>query len=180
MNPKNRQKFLVVLTIAVVALYAGDLLVYEPLARWFSGRSQTITTLRQKVKDGNALVRREVGIRGEWDSMRTNTLPANGSLAEQQLLKSIDSWASQTGTEVTDILPQWKSDADEYVTLNCRVEAGGSLSSLMQFLYEVKRSPMALKMDSIQLNSRDTGGQQMTLSLQISGLVLVPTPPKSS
>jgi Tfp pilus assembly protein PilO len=174
MNPKNRQKFLVVLTIAVVALYAGDLLVYEPLARWFSGRSQTITTLRQKVKDGNALIRREV------DSMRRNTLPANGSLAEQQLLKSIDSWASQTGTEVTDILPQWKSDADEYVTLNCRVEAGGSLSSLMQFLYEVKRSPMALKMDSIQLNSRDTGGQQMTLSLQISGLVLVPTPQKSS
>jgi len=39
---------------------------------------------------------------------------------------------------------------------------------------------MALKMDSVQLNSRDTTGQQMTLSLQISGLVLVPTPQKSS
>jgi hypothetical protein len=39
---------------------------------------------------------------------------------------------------------------------------------------------MALKMDSVQLNSRDTGGKQMTLSLQISGLVLVPTPQKSS
>jgi Tfp pilus assembly protein PilO len=112
--------------------------------------------------------------------MRTNTLPANGSLAEQQLLKSIDRWASQTGTEITDILPQWKSDADEYVTLNCRVEAGGNLSSLMQFLYEVKRSPMALKMDSVQINSRDATGQQMTMSLQISGLVLVPTLPKSS
>jgi hypothetical protein len=35
-------------------------------------------------------------------------------------------------------------------------------------------------MESVQLNSRDTAGQQMTLSLQISGLVLVPTPPKSS
>lgn len=180
MNPKNRQKFLIILTIAVVVLYAGDMLVYEPLAKWFSGRTQTITTLRQKVKDGTAVMRREVGIRGEWDSMRTNTLPANGSLAEQQLLKSIDRWASQTGTEITDILPQWKSDADEYVTLNCRVEAGGNLSSLMQFLYEVKRSPMALKMDSVQINSRDATGQQMTMSLQISGLVLVPTLPKSS
>ena len=66
------------------------------------------------------------------------------------------------------------------MTLNCRVEAGGSLSALMQFLYQIKRSPMALKMDSVQLNSRDTTGQQMTLSLQISGLVLVPTPQKSS
>jgi len=180
MNPQKRQKLLIVLTVAVVVLYAADMLLYEPLAKWFAARSQAITTLRQKVKDGTALMRREQGIRGEWDNMRTNTLPTNGSLAEQELLKSIDGWASQTGTEITDILPQWKSDADEYVTLNCRVEAGGSLSALMQFLYQIKRSPMALKMDSVQLNSRDTTGQQMTLSLQISGLVLVPTPQKSS
>ena len=178
MNPPNRQKFLIVLTLAVVALYIGDLLVYEPLAKWFSNRSQTITDLRQKVKDGDALLRRENGIRAQWDNMRTNTLPANGSLAEQQLLKSLDTWAGETSTEITDVLPQWKSDSDDYVTLNCRVEAGGSLSSLTQFLYRIKQSPMALKMDSLELSSRDNTGQLLTLDLQISGLVLVPNPPK--
>ena len=174
MNPQNRQKFLIILTLAVVALYAGDLLVYEPLARWYGARSQTIATLRQHVKDGTLLVKRESGIRSEWDNMRTNTLPTNGSLAEQQLLKSFDSWAGESGAEITDILPQWKSDTDDYITLNCRVEAGGSLNSLMQFLYQIKRSPMALKLDSLQLSSRDNTGQQLTLDLQINGLVLVP------
>jgi Tfp pilus assembly protein PilO len=174
MNPQQRQKTLVVLTVAVVALYLGDLVAFEPLAKWFSARSEAIATLRQKVKDGTQLVKREPGIHAQWDNMRMNTLPANGSQAEQQFLKSIDNWARQTGTEITDILPQWKSDADEYVTLNCRVEAGGNLSALTQFLYEIKKSPMALKMDSLQLSCRDNTGQLLTLDLQISGLVLVP------
>jgi hypothetical protein len=32
---------------------------------------------------------------------------------------------------------------------------------------------MALKLESVELSARDTTGQQLTLDLQISGLVLV-------
>ena len=32
---------------------------------------------------------------------------------------------------------------------------------------------MALKLESVELSTRDTTGQQLTLDLQISGLVLV-------
>ena len=177
MNPQNRQKLLIILTLVVVGLYVADLLVFEPLAKWYSARNEKIATLRQQVKDGTRLQHRAAGLQSEWDNMRTNTLPTNGSLAEQQLLTAFDGWASESGAEITDILSQWKSDADDYVTLNCRVEAGGNLNSLMQFLYSVKRGPMALKLDSLQLSSRDTTGQLFTLDLQLSGLVLVAKSP---
>jgi len=174
MKIKNRQQFLVVLTLIAVALYAGDLLVFEPMAKWFSTRSQTISDLRKQVKDGKLMLQREAGIRSRWDNMRTNTLPANGSMAEQQVLKSFDNWAIQTGAEITGIMPQWKSDSDDYITLNCRVEDAGNLSTLSRFLSEVERSPMALRLDTVELAARDTTGQQMTLNMEISGLVLVP------
>ena len=35
MKIENRQKLLLILTIAVVALYVGDLLVFEPLGKWW-------------------------------------------------------------------------------------------------------------------------------------------------
>ena len=172
MKIQNRQQFLVVLVIVAAALLIGNTLIYEPLANWWSSRSQQIVKLRAQVKDGKLLKVREPGLRNHWEEMRTNTLPENSSVAEQQVLKAFDTWSRETGATITGIMPQWKSDADEYQTLNCRVEASGNLNALSQFLYNIEKDPMALKLDSVELSAHDTGGQQLTLGLQISGLVL--------
>jgi hypothetical protein len=52
------------------------------------------------------------------------------------------------------------------------VEASGNLGTLSQFLYDIEKDPMALKLESVELSAHDTGGQQLTLGLQLSGLVL--------
>jgi Tfp pilus assembly protein PilO len=172
MKIENRQKFLLILTIAVLALWLGDMLVFEPLVKWWKTRSATITELRNDVRDGKSILLREAGIRSQWENMRTNTIPANKSLAEQQVLKSFDSWASESGATVTGITPQWKNDSTNYLTLNCRVEASGTIATLGAFLYHIEKGPMALKLDSVEFSAHDNTGQQLTLGLQISGLAL--------
>ncbi len=172
MKIENRQKFLIVLTVVLVGLYAGDLLVFEPLGKWWSARSQNIVELRKQVKDGKFLLQRETSIRSRWDEMRTNMLPENTSLAEQQVLKAFDSWSQESGATVTSIMPQWKNDTDDYMTLNCRVEASGDLGTLSRFLYDIEKGPMGLKLESVDFSARDATGQQLTLGLQISGLML--------
>ncbi len=174
MKIENRQQFLTVLVVVAAALLVGNSLIYEPLSKWWSARSQQVVRLRKQVDDGDRLRQRAGGIRGQWEQMRTNTLPNNASLAEQQLLKAFDTWSHDSGATITGILPQWKKDADEYQTLNCRVEASGNLGTLSQFLYAIEKDPMALQLESVELSARDTGGQQLTLGLQISGLVLNP------
>lgn len=176
MKVQNRQQFLVMLTMIVIGLYAADLLVFEPLGKWWSSRSQKITELRKQVKDGKLMIQREEGIRNRWEEMRTNTLPKVGSLAEQEVLKSFDNWSRDSGVEITDYMPQWKGDEDEYLTLNCRVEARGNLNALGRFVYEIEDSPMALKFDLLQLNSTDNTGRQLALGIQLSGLVLSAEP----
>jgi hypothetical protein len=172
MKIQNRQQFLVILVVAAAGLYAADLLIIGPMGRWWSDRSRKIATLRKQVDEGNALIKREAGIRGRWESMRTNTLPADASLAEQQVLNAFDSWSRGSGADVTDTLPQWKSDSDDYATLNCRLEAGGTLATLGDFLYRIENSPIALRLNSVQLATRDKTGQRLTLGLQVSGLTL--------
>jgi len=170
MKIDNRQQFLVVLTIAVAALFVGDRLIYEPLANVWSLRAQKVAALRKQVNEGNILLNREKAIRSRWNQMRTNTLPTDTSLAEQQVLKAFDNWSQDSGASITSITPQWNNDATNYLTVDWRVEATGDLGTLTQFLYDIEKGPMALKLGSLNLGARDDTGQQLTLGLQISGL----------
>jgi Tfp pilus assembly protein PilO len=173
MKIKNRQQFLVVLTVAAFALLVGVNFILEPLGGWWSSRQAQIKVLQGKVDEGQKLIRREAGIRSRWDSMRTNALPANTSLAEQNLLQSVSEWARSSGAELTSVMPQWKSDSTNYLTLACRVESAGDLGTLSKFLYDLEKGPLALRLDAVELSARDASGQQMTMGLEINGLALV-------
>lgn len=173
MKPEQRQKFLIVLTIAAAGLFVGVNYVLTPLAGLWSERSTQIKALRTKVDEGKKLVAREAGVRGRWNDMLANALPDNNSLAEQQMLKSLDGWAHSSGSEIVSIMPQWKSDSTNYMTLNCRVEATGTIGTLSQFIYSIEKGPLALKLDSVELSTRDNTGRQLSLGLQISGLALL-------
>jgi Tfp pilus assembly protein PilO len=174
---ENRQQLLAIVAVGAVALLAADRLVVTPLTKLWKARSASIAQLRKQIETGSSLLQREVVIRHRWEQMRDNTLPNNPSLAEQQLLRAFDSWSQRSRVSITSIMPQWKLDADDYKTLQCRVDAAGDLESLSQFLYNVERDPMALKVESVELTARDNNGRQLTLAMQLSGLVLTPKTP---
>lgn len=175
MKIENRQQFLVALTIGVAALYIGVNFIATPLSGVWSARAARIKNLRTQISEGKTLVQRESYVRDHWKSMTSHAFPDNPSLAEQQLLKSFDTWSGETGAQISSIMPQWKNDSTNYMTLNCHVEASGNLGALSQFLYRIEQGPAALKLDSVELGAHDPTGQQLTLGLQISGLVLIPT-----
>jgi hypothetical protein len=171
---KNRQQILTALAVAAVALFAGDKLILTPLGNFWTARSKQIVELRKKVEDGTQLVRREQNLRGRWNQMRTNTLPNNASISEQQVLRALDRWSQDSRISITSLSPQWKHDADDYMTLQCRVEAAGNLGSVTRFLYDIEKDPMALRLELVEISSKDSEGQQLALGLQLSGLVLTP------
>lgn len=174
MQIKNRQQLLIIGAVAAIALFAGDQLVLSPLLKVWSARATRVTELRKKITDGNLLVEREQkqSIRSRWEQMSRNALPNNTSAAEQQVYKAIDLWAQNSGVAISAITPQWKSDSDDYMTFECRVDAAGDLGKLSRFLYSVERDPMALKLELVELGARDKEGQQLSLGVQLSGLVL--------
>lgn len=173
MKIKNRQDFLVVLTIAVVALAVTVNFILPPIVGWWSDRQKQIHDLRQKVAEGRTMIGRDKVIRTHWADMRANALPTSAPEAEQQFLKAIDGWSRDSGAEITSIMPQWKNEATNYMTLDCRVETDGDLGALSKFIYDLEKGPMPLRLDTVELSSHDINGQQMTLGLEINGLALL-------
>jgi Tfp pilus assembly protein PilO len=174
MKIKNRQQLLLILAAGVVGVFIADRIVFTPLTNAWKARSERITDLRNRVTKGESLLKLGQDYRARWSQMRTNTLPNTPSLAEQQLLKAVNGWAQESRITLTSESPQPKRDADDYLTLQCRVEATGSLDAVTRFLYAIEHDPLAVRIDTVELSTRDTTGQQLNLGLQLSGLVLNP------
>ena len=172
MNLTHRQNRLGILAVVAVALLAGDRLVFTPLAKLWKERSVRITELRKSVAQGTLLLDRQRSILARWDNMRTNALLQEASLAEDQVLSAFDRWSQASRIGVTSVRPQWKRAAEDYATLECRVDASGSLPSIARFLYDLERDPLGLRVEVVEITSRDTRGEQLTLGLQVSGLLL--------
>jgi len=170
---KNRQQLLIIVAGVAFGLLIADALIFTPLTKAWQARSVRIADLRKQVDEGAKLLSRAEALRLRWKQMQTNALPNNNSKAEQQVLSAFDKWSQDARISVNSITPQWKQERDEaYQTLECRVDAAGSVGTLAKFLFNVERDPMALKIESVEITARDKDGQNLSLGLQISGLVL--------
>jgi hypothetical protein len=188
MNLNKRQQFLAVLAIAAVGFFIADKLVITPLTLHWKERSALISKLKAQVREGATLIeeRRAQSWREQWDEMLTNTLgwdaiqtkpfAAAKPEAESQMLKAFERWSQAGGVSVSSIRPQWKEAEDDYRTLVCRADVAGSLSAITRFLFQIERDRLGVKVDSMELTSRNTEGSQLALVIQVSGLLL--NPPK--
>ena len=171
MQIKNRQQVLLLIALGAALFWVGNTLIITPLINGWEARSKRIAELKQQISQGEMLQSREQSIRDHWSQMHTNMLSANASLAQSQIFKAFDRWSQDSRMKVGSIKPQWKH-TDEYTTLECRANATGDIQSLSKFIYDAEKDPLAVKVDSVEITSRDNNGQQLSLVLQVSGLVL--------
>lgn len=182
MQIKDRQQLLTILAIAAVTLFLGDKVVFTPLTHFWQNRSAQIADLRKRVSSGDRLLQREQSLRRRWAEMQTNGLPHNLTIAEQTVSKAIYNWGGDSQISITGLAPQWKkasntqdgSDNNNYMTLQCRVDAFGSMATLSRFLYDLEHTSLPLRLQAVDIGSRNNTGQQLNLGLQVSGLVLNP------
>lgn len=172
MISKSRQQILGIAAVLALVLLVGDKLVLTPLTKSWKTRSERIVQLKKSISQGAVLMDRDQTIRARWDSMRKNTLPENISAAENEVLQAFERWSQDSRISISSIKPQWKQVSDDYVTLECHADAFGSMETLTRFLYELERDPLALKLEAIEISSKDNDGQQLALGLQVSGLLI--------
>jgi hypothetical protein len=101
--------------------------------------------------------------------MQTNTLEE--ASAERKLLEAFQRWADRSNISVSSIQPTKRTEED-HISLECRANASGNVGALARFLYEIERDPMALRVENLEITSRDENGRTLAVALQVSGLIL--------
>jgi hypothetical protein len=175
LNPQNRQRLLVLIAGGGLLLLILDRVVFTPLTNTWKAHAIQIVELQKSVTNGHSVLERGSHTQQVWSSMEAGAVAKDPAQAEQDLITAFDRWGRTCNIELGSIKPQWKRGAtDRYSLLECRVDATGTLTTLSRFLYELERSPLALRIDSVELTARDDNGQKLGLALVVSGLRLVP------
>ena len=174
LNLPQRQRWLVIATGAMVVLFLLDSIVFTPLTALWRTHAAEIVRLRKSVSEGRDLMARGAQLDRTWKEMQENSLPKDPAQAEQDVISAFDRWSRANNIELSSIRPQWKRGTDRYSLLECRVDATGTVPTLSRFIYELEGSPLALRVDTVELASRDDNGQKLTLGLIVSGLRLTP------
>ena len=174
MQTNPRQQLLTIVALAALGLFVFDRFILSPVVKSLKDRTTRIAELRLNVIKGVQILDREKTVRTRWQEMSANTLATDNSQAEDQLLTAFDRWAQESRISISAIKPQWKHNSEDHLTLECRVDAAGNLAALTRFLYNIERDALALKVDAVEITSRDNNGSQLALGLLVSGLVLTP------
>ncbi len=172
MENKNREKTLAIVVGVCAVLWLGNLLVFRPLVDTWHDKSAQIAKLQQQLASGKQLLNRGPEILDRWDKMQTNSLPASAAAAESKLLNSFDQWVSDSGVLQGSFRPQLKESDEDYSSMECRADVSGNIDQIFNFLYDLEKDPTALKLDSVELTSRDDAGKQLALVIEMSGLML--------
>jgi hypothetical protein len=178
---KNRQKTLVIAVAVIAGLYIVQSAVYSPLKSLWEARDKQINKLKDAVLADEHLINKRPEILKRWKFMQENALTNDLSQANSTLRKALDSWQNRSGVGTESGATQLKQDTDETSsdiinTLECRVDATGNITSLLNFLWAIENEKMGLKLDNVEIAAKDNAGQQLTMGLTISALILDQTP----
>jgi len=89
------------------------------------------------------------------------------------LFKAFSGWALSTGVTLVGQKPESKdSDDPAYRNEEWRADVTGNEQQIERFLYAVESSPLGLKVEEVEMNSKDDFGRQLALGLTVSGLIL--------
>jgi len=177
MEIKNREKLLGIAVLALAGFWLLNLLVLKPMIQSWHDRSDRIAKLTAQLRDGRSLVQRGPELIARWNRMQTNSLASSASLAEDQLFTAFDGWVRDSGVTQGSFHPQLRETDNDYSVLECRADVTGSIEQIFNFLYDLEKDPIAIKLDTVGLTSRDDNGRQLSLVLEMSGLMLPASQP---
>jgi len=173
MNPNGRQQLLTIVALICFGALVLDKVVVTPLWGLWEERAERISQLEELLDRGSVLIDREDVLRDRWADMKRDALPTNLSVAEEQVLKSVERWVQQSSLLLSSFNPEWRqNDEEQFAVYRCRSVGTGDLESVARFLFELERDPLALKIENLELSARDGQGKTLTLALTFSGLVI--------
>lgn len=171
MEPKRRERLLVIAALACLVLLLGDRLVLSPLAALWTRQGVRIEQSRQSLEKGTLLIERQAELEERWTRMRQDGLPPDRAEAENRVLRAVGEWSAASRFETDALKPRWIADAGAGDRFEIRLSGKGNIASVARFLYELETAAVPARLESFEIRARDERGQELTLDARLTGLV---------
>jgi hypothetical protein len=174
----QRERYIVIGTVAVVALLGLDRLFLTPLLARMTDLDDKITAARAEVQHDEDLFTRSTQANRKWKEMTAGALKRDASTTESQLIDSVGQWAQDARMSVS-YKPERTEKKKEFIVVTYRATCNGSMSQLRTFLLHVQRATIPIRVTDLQISSRPEGTDNLTISMGISTAYLAPEQDKN-
>ena len=169
----QRERYIVIGTVGVVALFALDYLFLSPLFERYRALDDQINADVVQVEHNNKVFKRAKEAKEKWAEMTVGALKADASTTESQLIDSIGQWAQDARMSVS-YKPERTEKQKEFVKVTYRATCNGSMSQLRTFLLHVQRANIPIRMVDLQVSSRPEGTDSLQITMGIQTIYLAP------
>jgi len=172
-NPKNREKILLIVAAIALGSLTFDRLLLTPAIAYYQETTENIQALEESLQKGKILMDREQILRHTWAEMHRDDLPENISEAENQVLKPFDAWITNSNLQLLSFKMQWNTTGENYTALECFAVAQGSLEQIARFMYQLETDSLPLNVENLEISDITGNGEQLRLNLRFSGIRLL-------
>ncbi len=171
----KREKIIAAATLLVMTLLVGDRYALTPLMDKLNQWETEKQDLTLELNDALNLIGRRKRMEREWKAMAGAGLAADAE-SESRVLHALDGWSKDTGLTLTSVKPLRLSKVkDDLHEMTFVVAGTGTLNATAEFIWQIERAALPLRIRDMQLGSANEGGTAMSLQLNISALALVDT-----
>ncbi len=172
MELSKRETIILYATVAAVALWIGWRFVFEPVSNRMNETHQLKISLEQEVNTMNNLLDRRKDIQARWQARMDNGLGSDPAATESAMWHKLNEWSSESNFDLPNITPQRMLNETAFQEVIFTVSGKGTVEGAARLIWAIEQSAMPVRISSVQLNSPDPSGREITLSMRLSVLYL--------
>ena len=168
----KREKYIVICTVAILAVFVLDRYALIPLLDMREDtriRKQQVSA--QWNKAFGLLDRREL-LEKRWRTYTEQGICENASDTTGRVLHDVQNWSAQYGVNLSSITPDRVSSKEEenFQEITFLVSGTGTMNAIGHFLYQLEHTTLPLRLKDIQLSSRQEAADDMSLQVRVSAI----------
>ncbi|AQQ71382.1 hypothetical protein SMSP2_01755 [Limihaloglobus sulfuriphilus] len=169
----RREHRILIVTIAVVALAVLNSYVLNPIFELRSAAAESAVEARAQLEDAFNILKREKLQRKRWQTMLQAGLCSDPEKTESYVVRFIDDCCRQNRMRVSSVQPQRLSPEEYLGEIEINVSASGSMSSVVDLLWDIETADIPVRLKSIQLGSIDESAETMSIQLSLSVIYFI-------
>lgn len=170
----RREKTILYSLAVIIILSVVYNFLIEPLFEGWNGVSQEINLARIRLQKSFSIIKEKDRISKEY-AVYAERLKPKGSDEQEMthILDGIEKLARGSNLKIANIKPKPPQDNLSYKRFMVGLDTESDMRSLMKFIYDVKNSPLLLKVDRLNLNTKSSQqGMTIRASMVISKITI--------
>lgn len=170
MTLRERQRILTFAALGCVGLLLAERLAITPLVHAVKDWESQTRKLSVELRETHSLLEQA----GAWSQRlaqyRLRALPAGRSATENQVIKILRQWYTDSGLQVNSMKTRWRPEDKKYPCLEVHLNAGGDLRAVTRFLYDAETSASPVRITSVSLTPSGTDPRNITLTVELEAV----------